>query len=88
MKNYILRANNMYVLVRDHLNPCLPCFWSTDIETYRPIILNSWEQAKKYWEYLKQCKEYYSMNRNLGETFSIAICEIEFVKCEEWEEEL
>lgn len=88
MKNYILRANNMCILARDDRNPWSPCFWSTNIQTYRPIIFDSWEGAKMYWEYLKKCKEYYGMNRTLGETFSIAICEIEFVKCEEWEEKL
>lgn len=88
MKSYILRANNLYTLVKDDRNPWTPCFWDTDIRTYRPIIFDSWEGAKAFWEYLSKCKEFYNMNRHLGEKFSIAVCELSYEKREEWEEEL
>ena len=88
MSNYVLKANNIFVLVIDERNPWSRCFWSMDIETYKALIFHSKEQAKTYWGYLKNCKDFYNMNRNLGETFTISICEVKFEKEEEWEEEL
>ena len=87
MEKYILRANNYYTLVTDDRNPMLPCFWSTDIRTYRPIIFDSREGARAYWEYLKKCNEYRGMNKKFEGGFTVNISKIVYKVVEQWEEE-